>query len=191
MDETGATATGAALPGSATGDPLGLSVEDAAEALGISPQAVRKRIARGTLPARRDGRGWRVVLDRAPGATGATATAQPRARPRPQPPHPAVSRQRAQLAAVVEPFTAPLVARIEALARDVGRLEAERDAAVERLAEIEVRFASAGAEVAERATAKDAPRTRPEPPGAFDPWGPTQETLMFRWRRWLRRMTGG
>ena len=38
---------------------------------------------------------------------------------------------------------------------------------------------------------KHASRSAQEAPGAFDPWGTTQETLMFRWRRWLRRVTGG
>jgi excisionase family DNA binding protein len=37
-----------------------LSVRQAAELLGVSPMAVRNKIAAGRLPARKDGRDWRV-----------------------------------------------------------------------------------------------------------------------------------
>src|SRR5919206_1057292 len=86
--DVSATATAGAQPGSATGATLVLPVEAAAEPLGITPQAVRKRIAKGTLAARRDGRVWRVILTRATGETSATATVQPGAQPAPQPPQP-------------------------------------------------------------------------------------------------------
>jgi len=41
----------------------GVSVEEAANILGISKDAVRKRIARGTLEATKTDGGWTVVLD--------------------------------------------------------------------------------------------------------------------------------
>ena len=44
-----------------------VGVPDVAAALGVTQQAVRARIASGSLPARKDGRDWRVqrsVLDR-------------------------------------------------------------------------------------------------------------------------------
>ncbi len=44
-------------------DRAGVSVAEAAAALGISSEAVRKRLARGTLPGHRVGRTWRVHLD--------------------------------------------------------------------------------------------------------------------------------
>ena len=37
------------------------SVEAMAEMLGISPQAVRKRILRGLIPAHKDGRLWYIL----------------------------------------------------------------------------------------------------------------------------------
>lgn len=40
-----------------------LGVTDAARILGISRDAVRKRIQRGTLPARKAGRSWLVQVD--------------------------------------------------------------------------------------------------------------------------------
>jgi excisionase family DNA binding protein len=45
----------------------GRTVAEAAEVLGISPEAVRKRIARGTLEAKKlDGETWTVYLDDVP-----------------------------------------------------------------------------------------------------------------------------
>ena len=45
----------------------GRTVAEAAEVLGISPEAVRKRIARGTLEAeKQDGETWTVYLDDVP-----------------------------------------------------------------------------------------------------------------------------
>jgi excisionase family DNA binding protein len=141
--ETGATETGApaAQPGSATVGPLILTVPDAAVLLGISEQAVRKRIAKGTLAATRQGRAWRVILDGpAPAeatATGATATTQPR----PQPdiatgatsaPRPTTDAER--FAALAAPFVAPWVERVEALAREA---EARRQEAAVLAARLE------------------------------------------------------
>jgi excisionase family DNA binding protein len=129
MSETGATETTqpGAQPGSATGETVILTVDEAADLLGITPQAVRKRIKAGTLPARRDGRAWRVFLERATNETDARETAKHRPQPETKP---VAQPQAQQLAALVEPFTAPLVERIEELARENGRLQAERDAAV-------------------------------------------------------------
>jgi excisionase family DNA binding protein len=45
----------------------GWTVSEAAKVLGISPEAVRKRIARGTLEAKKlDGETWTVYLDDVP-----------------------------------------------------------------------------------------------------------------------------
>lgn len=40
--------------------PETIGVPEAAEILGVSPQAVRQRLAAGSLPARREGRDWRI-----------------------------------------------------------------------------------------------------------------------------------
>jgi len=131
MSETSenATAQPGGQPERATGETLVLSVDDAAHIIGITPQAVRKRIAKGTLPAYREGRAWRVVLEPGPPATDETATSQPRAQPSANPVAQPVHRQTAQLAALVEPFTTPLVARIEALSREAERERGRADAA--------------------------------------------------------------
>ena len=131
MSETSETATAhpGAQPENATGETLVLSVDDAAHIIGITPQAVRKRIAKGKLPAYREGRAWRVVLERGPIATDETATVQPRAHPSANPVAQPVQPQTAQLAALVEPFTTPLVAHIEALSREAERERGRAEAA--------------------------------------------------------------
>jgi len=159
-DET-ATARPGAQPEHATGETLVLSVDDAAHIIGITPQAVRKRIAKGTLPAYREGRAWRVVLERGPSATDETATAQPRAQPSANPVAQPVQPQTAQLAALVEPFTTPLVARIEALSREAERErgradEAERER--DRLRAENERLQASRNPVTERAPTERAPR---------------------------------
>jgi len=51
-------------------DRAGVSVAEAAAALGITPEAVRKRLGRGTLLGHRVGRTWRVHLDDVPKTGG-------------------------------------------------------------------------------------------------------------------------
>jgi hypothetical protein len=132
-----------------------LSVADAAQAFGITSGAVRKRLERGQLHGRKVAGQWRILLtaaalDEAANATDATAAK------RQYPSHAttdgAVNRTdatrsnasavvsqaaRAQLEAIRDEFIAPLVARIEDLSREAGRLQAERDAVVARAAGLE------------------------------------------------------
>ena len=129
MDEATATATTqpGPQPDSAPGETLVLTVDDTAHLIRITPQAVRKRIAKGTLAAYREGRAWRVVLNRGPTATDETATAQPWTQPPATTGAQQAQPQATQLAALVEPFTAPLVARIEVLSREAERERARAD----------------------------------------------------------------
>ena len=146
---------------------LVLTVEEASDLLAISPQAVRKRIAKGTLPARKLGGAWQVFLERATVATGDDEPALPPAQPRTQPPATGGQPQAAQLAALVEPFTGPPVARIEALGREAERerlraeaAEAERDALA--------------AEVGRLRSEQDAPQAAPAAPESPEPAGAAQ-----------------
>jgi excisionase family DNA binding protein len=118
-----------------------LSVADAAQLLGVSPGAIRKRIERGQLPARKVAGQWRVILDTTGhDATGTTSATRPDVTTRHdeddkrdsiQAP-PASARE--QLEAIRDEWLAPLVAQISEQAEMIGqlreragRLQAERD----------------------------------------------------------------
>ena len=112
-----------------------VDVATAAAALGISAGAIRKRLERGHLAGHKHGGQWRVrlsSLDRAsatrrdatghdttgatghdaPEATGSTAVS---------------SAARSQLEAIRDEWLRPLMERNEGLARQLGRVEQERD----------------------------------------------------------------
>jgi excisionase family DNA binding protein len=127
--DPGAIAQPASQPGSAPDETVLLSIAEAAEALGISPQVVRKRIARGHLPARRTGRAWQVILDRATAETGATATDATTAQPRAKPGAHLAQPQAEQMAALIERIQAPLLDRIEAMSREAERERIARETA--------------------------------------------------------------
>jgi len=115
-----------------------LTVKEAARHLGVGERAVRKRIAAGTLMADHIDGIWRVWPEASPDhGTNGTGTG-------PEQGHgPAAPRNRAveppaepfQALAVMDRLVAPLVAelsaarlRIEDLARENGRLQADNDA---------------------------------------------------------------
>ncbi len=116
-------------------DDAGVSVAEASRALGLSADAVRDRIKRGALPARKVGGAWRIEAaalawekgregrlpaarsdhdDDPTGVAGPTGTGHDR---------------RARAFGAEGPF-GPLIERVEALAREAGRLAAEREAAL-------------------------------------------------------------
>jgi hypothetical protein len=115
------------------------NVAHAAEVLGISQGAVRKRIERGQLNGRKIDGQWRVFLD-ATNTTETTRQDTTHATPPPEPSRdqaqthhdtsraPVVSATaQAQLDAFRDAILRPHLERIEELAKDVGRLTAERD----------------------------------------------------------------
>ena len=118
----------------------------AAQALGISERAVRKRIAAGTLRAEPFGRSYRVWLpqDAPPGSEPGPA---PGPVPVPEPgPEPLEAEYRAravtvspaayaQVEAIRDQWLAPLVAQITEQAGRIGRLESERDIAEQMVEE--------------------------------------------------------
>jgi len=113
----------------------GLSIAEAADHLGISENAVRQRIKRGTLPAAKVDGIWSVtIIDHAadrPPTSGRDHEAGYQNRPPGgyEPTSiPAVSpAARAQLAAIRDEFVQPLVEQIAAQAEQIGRLSAEVD----------------------------------------------------------------
>lgn len=198
--EENETAQPATKPDSATSETVLLSVEEAAGILGISPQAVRKRISKGQLPARRDGRSWLVILERETIATSETETGatdpQPRTKPVVQPSQLIAQQQADQMAALVASIQAPLLDRIEAANREAERERTTRIALeaklAEALAEVEILRSIAH-------TIDPKPETLTMPvesplvgPGRELTDSMSQDTLQERTRvsEWIRRIFG-
>ena len=160
-DGTGADETSqlSAQPGSATGETLILTGDEAAELLVISPQAVRKRIKAGTLPARHEGRAWRVFVERATNETTSDETPRNRTQPSTKPGAQPAQLQATQLAALVEPFTTPLVERIEALSREAERERVRADAAAKEVELLQIEIDRLRHEQSSRADPPTAPPT--------------------------------
>lgn len=201
-NETGfrETSKPGAQPSSATGETVLLSVEEAAEAIGISPQAVRKRIAKGQLAARRDGRAWLVILERATSETAANETiataAQPRTKPGAQPGNLVAAQQAEQMAALVASIQAPLLDRIETANREAERergvrvrVTEERD---ELAAEVELLREIRHATAPDEDTDRFAPVSRSDEHAAAADATPHHRPsmLMAAWQ-WLRRSDDG
>lgn len=88
-----------------------VSVSDASELLGISTSGVRKRINRGSLPARKIDGQWKVVLDE---EQIAKASAEQSAN---------LAATRQQLGVIRDEWLQPLILRIGNQAEQIGRLE--------------------------------------------------------------------
>jgi excisionase family DNA binding protein len=100
----------------------GVTITEAAEQLGISREALRKRVIRGKIPAQKDSEGvWRIVL-------GGTDTADIKAADGKddQPPD-TLSAPTQQLQAVMDQWLRPLVSEIRELATENGRLKLENE----------------------------------------------------------------
>ena len=186
---------------SADQEATGLTIARAAQRLGVSENAVRQRIKRGTIAAAKVDGVWRVTLPE-PGfdqEAGRSADHQGDRETDRYADQEATTRvpmvsdaARAQLAAIRDEFVAPLVDRIGSLERENGRLEAERDQAARQRDELRAQV--------ERLRAEEASRTQPEPPGAAERPEPASgprrcvppsEYLASApwWRRLWRRVT--
>ncbi len=129
---TKGTGTGPVPPGP-------LSVNDAADLLGITPRAVRKRIAAGTLYAQLIDGGYKVFPEFQPTKGTGTAPGSPeqfRSSAEPRNRAAELLTEPSGAAAVMERLVAPLVAQIAAqgvqigdLREQLGRLEEQRDQA--------------------------------------------------------------
>ena len=129
-----------------TTDALIVDVAEAARLLGLTAGAVRKRLERGQLAGHKVAGRWQVVLGVPANATNATSIGHTDAtgatrhdrhdttdatdatRPAAGVSPAAIS----QLAAIRDEWLAPLVTTIQEQAETIGRLQAERDIAVER-----------------------------------------------------------
>ena len=138
-------------------------IADAALRLGVTVNALRQRIKRGTLTAVKTEAGWLVATD-----------------------HPTTrgSRSPAQRPTTIETATmAPLAAMVADLARENRDLAAAAAVWQERARVLEDRLLalSAGDPSGGPST------TPPDPPGATIG---TSVAFPSRWRRWLRALTG-
>ena len=154
----------------------GLTIAGAARRLGVSENAVRQRIKRGSVTANKVDGVWRIPLvdhgDQEPDHQATMRSDQESDQEATTRPAVVSPEARSQLEAIRDEWLTPLVTRIEDLSRDLGRVGQERDqlrAEVERLR----------ADHADAATRHDAPGREEPGDGGHErrPW----------WRRWLAR----
>ncbi len=101
---------------------VGVTITEAAEQLGVSREALRKRVIRGKIPAHKDSEGvWRVIL---PGTDSTDIKAADR-----EDSHSpdSLSAPTPQLQSVMDQWLRPLVAEIRELATENGRLKLENE----------------------------------------------------------------
>ena len=159
----------------------GLTIGQAARALGVSENAVRQRIKRRSLPAAKVEGVWRVWLPDQEGRP--SGDHQPDPRPNHEGDHDAdqeattravtVSEAaRSQLEAVRDEWLQPLVDQLRGAERMIGRLEAERDVLA--------------AEVERLKAAQAAPQASPFAPHGAQPTTTAPDTPVPWWRFWER-----
>jgi len=161
-----------------------LTLEETAERLGISINAVRQRIKRGTLPAERTPAGWVVSL-----ATDHTAHAGQGRRPTDQPrgaSRPATGRP-------IDPSAiGPLADLIADLSRENRDLAASTGhwQARAMIAEEQLKAIAAGPITQNAGDVEDAAQDANTGPLRGDQGEVASDPRQSAWRRWWRRMTG-
>ncbi|MDP9471959.1 MAG: sigma-70 region 4 domain-containing protein [Chloroflexota bacterium] len=157
-----------------TADPAPVPIEEAAARLGITVNAVRQRIKRGTVEGYKTPAGWVVVVERPTIATDHTTRPT---KPRPTTTDQAGNVDLAPLAAVIADLTRENRQLAEAAAIwQVRAVQAE-----ERLKQL-----TAGSD-----TRADAPQGSPFAPGEARRVEAASDTSASWWRFWWRRLTGG
>ncbi len=220
-----------------TGEAVALSTAEAAQIAGVSARTIRRWIEKGTLPAVAGAGGALYVfpqdLETARIASGSRPS--PVARDRrdsgdmsatgtvrdvpdtasdgghvpdrfPGAVSPAA---RSQLEAIRDEWLAPLVAQIREQAEEIGRLQAERSAAVRERDDLAARLAddrkladqlvnvlqaerdALAAEVERLKTAQDAPVAAREPQHGAQPVETAPDPSPSWWSAWWRRLIGG
>jgi hypothetical protein len=199
--------------------PAALELRAAAVVLGISPEALRKRVARGSIPARKVAGVWMVSLN--PDTPGRTDT---RTHPNGTPGHASV-RPRPSTPAIDPADYARAQERISGLEAQLAQAQADRDRWHEQARtaqETYLRDMAAMRELVAReqhialrattppdawtddgrtdadvtadghpATVHEATSTQETPTEGTALVTSSADTLTPNWRRWLRRMTGG
>ncbi len=163
-------------------DSRGLSVAEAADRLGLTPDAVRGRLHRGTLEGEKVGTEWRVFLPTVEPAADRQATQQP---PTADQQEAAASRQAATVEQQGPDRTAhsPLVELVADLARRNEELAAAAAMWQARAAHLEDRLLAL---TAGDNTRTDAPAAAPQPQHGAQPVEPTADASVPWWRVWER-----
>ena len=153
-------------------DRTAVTIAEAARALGMSTDAIRKRLQRGTLPGEKIGGGWRVFLgDAAPVAAGPTGH-----RPDASSPRPDADRTTAVAPdALVETLRDEVRYLREQLAERSRELAAERE-------RFDILHREALARIPALGAGHDPPSASPAAPGGTEPREPESAWWRF-WRR--------
>ncbi|MDP9356686.1 MAG: hypothetical protein M3R02_15640 [Chloroflexota bacterium] len=152
-------------------DSRGLSVTAAADRLGLTPDAVRGRLHRGTLEGQKVGTEWRVFLPTVEATAGRQAGQQP---PAAEQQAAAVERQETDRAA-----DSPLVELVADLARRNEELAAAAAMWQARATHLEDRLLALG-------TGQEAPSTAPAIHHATESAEPAGDTSAPWWKFWER-----
>ncbi len=144
------------------------TITDAARLLGVSENAVRKRIRRGTLPAYKEGDRWLVAI---PGQVGD----QP----------PATDLANDQVAAATGQAT-DLAAAITPLAALIERLTAENRELAEAATIWQVRAHHLEEQMKQLTAGQDAPIAAPAPRPTTEAAEPAADTSAPWWKFWER-----
>ncbi len=155
-------------PGQATDQAATHTIVDAARLLGVSENAVRKRIRRGTLPAHKEGDRWLVAI---PGQVGDHP--------------PATDLASGQVAAATGQAT-DLAAAITPLAALIERLTAENRELAEAATIWQVRAHHLEEQMKQLTAGQDAPVAAREPQHEAQPVEPAADTSVPWWRFWER-----
>ena len=174
----------------------GLTVAEAAARLGVTPDAVRRRLHRGTLAGEKtEDREWRVWLpepvpETAPGDARPDA-ARTSPEPASMPPGPDTTPP------TRSPADQELIDVLQSEVQDLrARLDAESEAR-RRADHLVANLMARLPEVVSSGTATDAPVTHESGTrsgdtlaAASEPYQPVSDTLALSWRRWWRRIRG-
>ncbi len=163
-------------------DRTAVTIAEAARVLGLSTDAVRKRLQRGTIAGEKIGDTWRVFLE---------AEAPPVVRPDVSSPRPDSDRTRPESDRTAPSGPDPLV---ETLREEVAYLreqlaERSRELAAER-ERFDVLHREALARIPALGAGQDAPSAAPAVHHATEPTNATAEALPW-WTSWWRRLVGG
>ncbi len=133
---------------------LGVSIREAADALGVSPNAVRMRIRHKTIAAFKPGEQWRVILNGESAEAGRSPTSHHLSRPTSPPTSvetdlpPVALAAQAQLALVIREAVAPFVEELGRVQHRLGATEQELAQERERRQQIEHKYDVASKELA-------------------------------------------